>query len=308
MEAKSISDQKRLVRGEHWLATRTFLRARDNSHHRAWKILMIAGPSPHEEINCIRELMPKTFIVAVDIDHRSVSAALAASADKALLCDITSSLTGSDLSAVRELWPGTITGMFPPRVPPFELWDNYDAISLDLTGPADAKLATAVQTYWHLLQKGGVMQITFSYGRDVVEHYKVLWDKALQRHPGGFGPNINAVYLQELGISDLLAARILLVLNERTKKLVSVLQYSGKSMPMVSCLLVKDRQRYPAKYCVVSEGDFEAAVTAENLGNIYACPADRILFLRRSAIAQRGVATRKARLIEQKRLPFERAM
>jgi hypothetical protein len=38
-------------------------------HHRPWQLLIVAGPAPHEEIACIRALMTKAVITAVDIDE-----------------------------------------------------------------------------------------------------------------------------------------------------------------------------------------------------------------------------------------------
>src|ERR1700757_3362033 len=87
MQSEAISDQKRLVRGEHWLRARHFLRARDDVHHAAWRLMIIAGPAPDEEITCIRELMPKAHILAVDIHEANLMAAIDAGADDTIRCD-----------------------------------------------------------------------------------------------------------------------------------------------------------------------------------------------------------------------------
>src|ERR1700761_4855930 len=92
MKAESISDQKRIVRAEQWTLARQILRARDATHHPKWRFLTIAGPIPAEEIDCIRNLMPKAHITAIDIDAKNVAAAKTAGADVSLLHDVNESL------------------------------------------------------------------------------------------------------------------------------------------------------------------------------------------------------------------------
>jgi len=291
-----ISDEKRLVRGEHWIFVRSKLRARDRVHHRAWKILMIAGPSPQEEIACLRELMPSAHITAVDLDQANIEAARTAGADSAICCDISKFIEVDDDNYGPPSRSGSPGHWWPPK----EVGSEFDAICLDLTGPANDWLAEVIAVYYRCLTKNGVLIVTFSYGRDVVEFYQDNWNRAKNRpwnHVGGSDYEVR--YLLGGGIPEQIAARIYFLFKQRCPRIRSVIQYSGNSMPMVSVLLARDRGDYPVKFIKIESEDFELAVTSENLGNIYACPQDRILELRRSMTAKKAVRTRRERLAIQ---------
>lgn len=259
----TMTDQKRLVRAEHWIAARRILRARDRVHHRDWSLLVVAGPQPAEEITCIRELMPKARITAVDLDPQYVEAAKAAGADDAFVYDLAEC--------------GSAIGPF-------------DVICLDLTGPADDRLARMIKFYWYNLAKNGAMIVTMCYGRDVVEMYCAEYEKA-HRFDGG------KVALEQIdGMPQQIKERLFYVLRNRGRHLRSCLQYRGKQMPMLSCLLqARHQPKWVGTFQRVDDGDYELAVTSEDLGNIYACPRERIDALRRSAIAKKAVQTRRGR-------------
>ncbi|WP_439398525.1 hypothetical protein ACRQ5Q_14605 [Bradyrhizobium sp. PMVTL-01] len=294
MKAEAISDQKRLVRAEQWIFARQVLRGRDFVHHKKWRIMIVAGPSPAEEINCIRELMPQAHITAVDFSDSNLSAAKLAGADQTI---------NHDLFEFGQI--DKSLGKFD--VPSEKLGDvPFDVVCLDLTGPANEEFSKAIKVYLSSLTKGGVIIATFSYGRDVKEAFIERW-KASQRtnirlnrsffsgqepHRVGIEETIKAI-----GIPDGLKERIYFLLGRKVSHLRSVIQYRGNAMPMVSMMIQKRHGPCPgdqlAKFKAIADGDFEAAVTAENIGNIYACPAERIEALRRSLIARKAVATRR---------------
>ncbi len=141
-ETETISDQKRLVRGELWLMVRRVLRARDNVHAGSWRLLTVAGPQPAEEITCIRELMPQAHITAVDIDGYRAAQARIAGADTVLTLDL------SDYR--REPFSNGVCVAMPPK----KLGtDEYDAIWLDLSGPANEWLNKLLAAYWRATMK-----------------------------------------------------------------------------------------------------------------------------------------------------------
>src|SRR4051812_22114148 len=89
----TISDQKRLARGEQLLVARSCLRFRDEAHNRKWRVMVLAGASPAGEIAAIREVLPTAHITAVDKDHSCVRAAKDAGADETLQVDLTNYVT-----------------------------------------------------------------------------------------------------------------------------------------------------------------------------------------------------------------------
>jgi hypothetical protein len=274
MKKTSISDQKRLVRGEHWIMARRILRARDFIHHGKWSVLIVAGPSPHEEITCIKELMPTAHITAVDINPSNVEAAKFSGADRALVCDL------SNYSRAGFHNHGET------KMPPEEINESFDVICLDLTGTVTPWLNEVVSVYKRALAKKGVLIVTFSYGRDVTEAYFEQWRIKGKQY-------IDLLDIE--GMPDQAKFRIFSLLGTRTRYLQSCLMYLGKQMPMISCLMVNCLDLPKAKFEKITDEDFELAVTAENLGNIYACPQDRILSLRRSIAAKKAVRTKRMR-------------
>jgi hypothetical protein len=296
MKAEAISEQKRLVRGEYWLAARSRLRARDAVHHRAWNVLMIAGPSPAEEINCIRECMHLAHITVVDLDEGNVLAAIDAGADEAFVCDV------GRLQSVTNA-----TGFYTKTLPPPEIADKkFDVVSLDLTGPANEWLADVVGCYFRqMLTSKGAMMVTFSYGRDVVEAMNEEWDvlrsKAQQKwHENGNwrNPSYRDALAVLNDIPEPIAIRVWCALRTRCTDLESCIQYRGHYMPMVACLIAKNRPLLGTRFTALSPDDLQYALVNEdlNLGKLYATPVERILELRRSHAARKAVATRRAQI------------
>jgi hypothetical protein len=285
VKAESISDQKRLVRGEQWRWARHLLRARDKAHNRAWRILIIAGPSPHEEIESIRELMRNAHIVAVDLVEENLKAALEAGANEAFLCDI------ADFEVITEQYKPT-----QYLLPMVLRGEQFDVICLDLTGPADDWLRRVFMTYWHAaLALGGAMIINFSYGRDVTEVYLASWEHARTISVGHFR-NAHPDRILPRDMPQEIKARVHYLLHSHITRMHSCLQYVGKRMPMVSCLVHKKTALAHTRFLKILPDDFALAVTStEDVSKIYACPADRILELRRSFAAQKAVTVRQTR-------------
>lgn len=254
---------------------RRILRARDHTHHHPWRVLIIAGPEPKEEIRCIRALMPQAHITAIDIEAQNVEAAKKAGADVAIICDV------ADYEIEDRGYSGKVNH------PPAAIGRDFDAICLDLTGPANEWLYRLVGVYLPCLKRG-VLIVTSSYGRDVLEAYQEKWRMAKEEHRQS---------LEIEGMPEPIRWRLHYLLRGRAKFLQSCIQYRGKVMPMLSCLLWHRTgvDLPPATYCSIEPGDFERAVTGENIGDIYACPPDRILALRRSMAAQKAVKTRRQR-------------
>jgi hypothetical protein len=137
------------------------------------------------------------------------------------------------------------------------------------------------------------MIVTFCYGRDVVESVHAEWANVTGRLVGSDEIDIE----EHLGqIPEKIAARLWFLFRQKVRYLDSCMQYRGNAMPMVSSLLVRGRSNMaPPTFAAVEPGDFELAVTAENIGNIYACPAERIEQIRRSLTARKAVRTRQQR-------------
>src|SRR4030065_1581487 len=87
-DASKSTDAKCFVREEHWLAVRAFLRRRDRAHQAKWRLAMLAGPEPAEEIACIRRHMPTAVVIAVDRDPECCRAATKAGADLVVHADL----------------------------------------------------------------------------------------------------------------------------------------------------------------------------------------------------------------------------
>jgi SAM-dependent methyltransferase len=269
-DSKTISDQKRLVRGEHYLRARSLLRARDHVHHAKWRILIAAGGAPQGEVTAIRELMPKAHITAVDRDPRCLEAAITAGVDDVVQCDL-SEFTGP----IAQFSIGPAIGI--------RNLDRFDIICLDLCGGVNPTSKDILKAYRPMVTTGGVFIFTFSYGRDVIE--------AIKRAPC-------REWLVKAGASELLARRIGYLINVTTSKAMSVMVYRGKEMPMCSLLIGGDVN----SFVQVEPGDFELAVCYPNAADLYDCPQERIESLRRQFAAIKAALTRKAAETSKDRL------
>jgi hypothetical protein len=281
--ASTITDQKRLVRGEQLLYARTRLRVRDGLHHAKWRILIMAGMAPHGEIRAIRELMPKAHIIAVDRDHECVEAAIDAGADDVVQCDL------GDLY-FEPVTPQSTWGPTKLKHPNRQLWEQarFDIVSLDLCGGVTDELVGIASTYRQIITPAGILIVTFSYGRDVVEVFR---DWAAR---GGVPAKLSAS-----GLSPDVCSRIAYLFpgGAIEKNLHSVMVYRGHEMPMCSALLQTGSsvRNIPSAISVVrvERGDFEIAIAHPDPALIYDCPRERIEALRRSHAAIRASYTRR---------------
>jgi hypothetical protein len=284
--ADMTSDGKRLTRGEHWLLARTLLRRRDKVHHRSWKVITLAGENPRDEVSCIRELMPKADIVAVDKSESAVEAACRAGANVSCICD---------LYAFREPEPKNdhISRL------PLELATlaPFDVVNLDVCGDVSS-VVPLIRRYSYAVAKKGVLMVTFSYGRDVVE----LFDAgAFGDVPAPLGGRVREVAKAA---------------SSQVGRIVSTLAYKGNQMPMCSCVWgpgrkhkeqtygrarsQKDRLLPPESFCRIGDDDLYAAVVMYDRVDpemLYAVPAERILHFRRKLAAEKAVATRRSRQV-----------
>ena len=310
MPESAISEQKRLVRGEFWLAARKKLRARDKQWHCAWRVLIIAGPAPAEEINCIRTCMHNAHITAVDIEEANVLAAIDAGADDAYVCDIG-----------RTEIVHNPTGNYSKTLPAQELVDKkFDVIALDLTGPANDWLKDVIACYFRQsLTTKGIMTVTFCYGRDVreaiMQEWEILQSKASdmragyrgqEPYPNNPGHHYSFNILKE--IPEQIAMRVWCALRTRCTDLEFCIQYRGSHMPMVTCLVAKNRPVMGVEFKALAPEDLEFALVNEelNLSKLYATPVERVEAFRAAykhkLAAYKAVETRRLRETKQPQL------
>ncbi len=276
-----ISDQKRFVRGEQYLAARTALRVRDFVHHAKWRVLIMAGGSPRGEVRAIQELMPRAHITAVDRDERCLQAAIDAGVDEVVQCDL-SEFSGQ--IGTTSFGPATALRALPP----------WDVVSLDLCGVANPTTKKISKACAYLVSKRGVFILTFSYGRDVIE--------AIKKQPihnfDCVDGSAQAVF--DAGASDLLLRRISYLFdgNSRVGRgISSIFTYRGAEMPMCSVLcggelITTDKGVRAPSFVQVERGDFELAVCYPESAALYDCPQDRIDALRRKHAAIKASYTR----------------
>lgn len=286
---KHITDQKRLVRAEHWLLARTILRARDGVHHKRWRIMTLSGGAPSGEVTAIRELMPKAHITAVDKNQKCLDQAIDAGVDDVVLCDL-ADFTVSQRPAYHD--PQKVGYSRYEPAAPIAALERFDIINLDLCGVVTEHTQRLFRIYRkRAVSSGGVIMITFSYGRDVTELFGEHFRKAPERF-------VNE--LSSAGISDALAARILFLFSREkahqgTGGLRSVIAYKGSEMPMCSLLVLAYPQSdIPIRYMKIEPGDFELAVCYPDVSAMYDCPHDRVMALRRKFAALKAAFTRKA--------------
>lgn len=275
--ADVISDQKRVARMELWLKARTLLRERDWCHNYKWKVLILAGGSPGGEIECIRELMPKAEIVAVDKDPLCVQAA--AELGVTAIC--------ADLLEWRYIIGSSGYRSKKPNQSIAEL-GQLDAIHFDFCAGVNTETTEIVKMYTPLVRRGGAVMITFSYGRDVIEYYLA---KARESR--------EAAELQKLGIERVMSGRIAQILSGNLPSLV--ITYTGNKMPMCSVFW-----SYPyssdaedVEYVSLRDSDFEDYMLYFDHRRALDCTPERLESIRRSAAAKKAVATaRNNRAVE----------
>lgn len=296
------TDQKRVARGEHLKLARDRLRVRDQVHHCHWKVLMIAGPEPEGELKAIKELMPSSHILCVDLKMECVVKG-AAIADAILCCDLSPVQKKTKYGSIQ----------FEPN-PELLSRGPFDLVDLDLCGNPSSDTGRLVRVNSRLLTTRGVLMVTFSYGRDVVpwidESYRKLKARYNKRDDWKYAsaPEKGLRRFIESSIPQHLKSRIASVLDiSLIARLRSVIQYHGKNMPMCSLLInAPSSSIEKISFCKLDNEDFENVMLENYYGDpclIYDCPEERLLFLRRSATARKAVITRQRRIKEMELLP-----
>ena len=278
----TVTDRKRLVRGEQWRGARTYLRSRDAVHNRRWRVLTLAGGAPKEEIDTIRSLMPSAEIICIDRDAKCCEAAADAGADNVVMCDL------FDFPDRRK-GPGERGGLSGPIPPEIErLGDRLDVVNLDFCGVITPAMEVAMYRYSRLIRgkrDGGVLMVTFAYGRDVIERMDM--ESRYKGLPGLIGGRVSLLdrSLGQVGGSH---------------RLASVVVYRGPSMPMCSAMWVPNHiiGMVPNPSFVTAEDDDLMVASVDPPDDpslLYALPAERILAFKRKWQALKAVATRKLR-------------
>lgn len=289
---KTISDQKRLVRGEHLRFARSILRARDAVHHNKWRVFMMAGGAPGGEIAAIRSLMPKAYIVAGDKDPHCLEAAIECGVDDVVLGDV---LVEGRMELKTRRADGTpSTTVIPPE---FIGREKYDLFDLDLCGHAGPDLMRMASVYMRqAVIGGGVFMLTFSYGRDVSELFMEVYRQTGRSWEFKRGYNDVEKFALPDSVPDAVAARIMYLFSPSVLCwLRSIMVYRGPQSPMCSLLFQVGRINRGQISSVIVEGvDFELAVARDDVSALYDVPQERIEALRRSLSARKAAATKRA--------------
>lgn len=143
---ESLSEAKDAIRVLHADYARSLLSAADQAVGRGTTaiaqmcrtVLMLAGPTPHVEIEVWRRAFLRVYVTAVDCVQEFVDAAKYAGVDNAVCAPVETLLARGGVA--------------------------YDVINLDLCGHPDASMAAAVSRAASQLQPHGVLMVTFSYG------------------------------------------------------------------------------------------------------------------------------------------------
>ncbi len=286
----TTTDAKRLARGEHWRMVQAHFRREHRKHHPEVSILTLAGGCPHEEIECIRSLMARARIIAVDLDPRCCDAAADAGADISLCTDL------FDWDAPSKV-PKTIQDL-----------GSIDVVNLDLCGGITVPVERAVTYYGRLVRTSGVLMVSFSYGRDVIEVFdrhpwrgipaplagrvKRLHERIPKKpRPSETGSRRKAISLPttEDRLSDGMPAL----------GLASVIAYRGAQMPMCACLWEGHCNPEQPSFVNLTDDDLMAAALSQleplDVSRLYALPDERIQHFRRKAAAAKAVNTRQVR-------------
>jgi len=288
---ESISDHKRLARGEHLLAARTHLRSRDAVHHRPWSVLMLAGDAPKGQVSALRGLMPRCRIVAVDNDPKCIDAAIDAGVDDVVLSDL---VVRQDVVRPPSRWWATSDTTSREAVSVHKAPDQisslgkFDLIDLDFCGPATKQMRQAMTIYRKLLEPRGVMMVTFSVGRDVEE----VGRQRLQDYLRLYSDNVDFRHLYGVIPRHILGRILILMAPSELGKLYSVIYYRGANMPMCSLLIKFGPGFQKAAFVQLEAGDFELSVCYPDAALLYDCPEERIKELRQRHAALRAVLTR----------------
>lgn len=294
------TDQKRLARGEQLLLARSLLRARDEKHNCAWRVLILAGRYPQGEISAVQELMPQARILAIDNDPVAVQAAAA--------CGVEAMQVDLGDFAWRE---GGKTRNRSDALPNQQVmkWTGFDdrgrhrgfdLIHLDFCGTVMGEAHDIIPVYMsrRALTLRGVFIASFSYGREVAE---VLMSNYYHGHRPGLAQE---AWEDWPTLPELLKTRLsYIIAASRVDQVRSIVSYQGSRMPM--CSMLVSMTPWKQSYIHIGPHDLKAAIVNEqlNLKLLYDTPEERILAFRRSMAAQKAVVTRRKRQSMQLMFP-----
>lgn len=230
----------------------------------------MAGGAPLGELVCIRELMPKSHVTAVDNDMACCESAAIAEYDEVVHTDLTYYEQGNPR---------------PSANAAIKALDKFDVVNLDMCCGASEELKRMVRVYSERLTSRGVLMVTFSYGREVIEFFKMR----------PYGKSVE--WLMKNGLPELLAQRVDYIGAKMALDLVSIILYRGCAMPMCSLLFHRATKCNGLSFVKLDEGDLEMAVLQPDPSRLYDCPQERIEALRRSCAAIRAGLTRQAKRI-----------
>lgn len=182
---------------------------------------------------------------------------------------------------------------------------HFDLVTLDLCGGVSSVSRALLRSYARALTPRGCILFTFSYGRDVGEAFR-----ALVRGGDLTGEvTVPTRSLMKKGMPDTVAGRLCFLSENGGLRLRSVMLYKGKEAPMCSSLWQRwhtDKRRVhqfywphdlraPAdiSFSKVGNQDLQNLIVHPDIAKLYGCPEERVIAVRRSAAAQRAVATRK---------------
>lgn len=289
--ADQTTDQKRSARGLHLLAARNHLQALHGRHHPRLNVAILAGGAPGAEIAAIRELMRGAKIIAFDQFETCIDAARRAGADESVCCDLTPSVETRvhQSSTVEHVLPCAAVQQRGP----------FDLFSLDLCSEPNEKTRNLWRAYKKSISRGGVLILTFSYGRDVVPMLRAAQQQRVAQAAKTDNQSRRMVARMS-GVPDKIAMRLCYMFDPAEFANVrSVITYGGNEMPMLSALYVtsahrRDLQARDLSYVKLSADDWPPLVLDFDPAVVFDCPKDQVLAMRRSAAAKKAVATRRA--------------
>lgn len=272
----TTTDAKRLVRGEHWKLVQTHFRREQKKHHPNIRVITLAGGNPHEEITCIRSLLPQAEIVAVDHDQQCCEEAKKAGANTVICADLFD-------------WDGTKVPRSIQELRP------VDVVNLDLCGGITQDVERAVTRYGQLVRAAGVLMLSFSYGRDVAELFSQAPWRGIPAPLAGRVKYLNDRIYHKKYKEDWRSKQDILI---PTLGLTSVLAYKGAQMPMCACLWEGHSDPDKPSFVNVTDEDLMQAVLVQldplDVSRLYAVPSERIQHFRRKAAARQAVITRQS--------------
>jgi hypothetical protein len=295
----SVSDSKRLVRYEYWRHVISLLRKRFPVG--ILRIMILAGPLPHEEINLLRSFDTQLHITAIDREPDLAQKAREAGADEVICCDI-GDMDGNKFALSPEL-----------------RGKRFHAVWLDTSHLATNSFQKMVHVCQdQLLSLRGVYVVTIPVSKDYDIPKRLIlpeWKRQLDRRTRA-ARYLNSTLIVTSNVEEAIAARVFYVLTGLSLSLTYCVQYQGgygESFPMMSCVMsewsIPESNRLPPrfKFHRIDKGDYmRAAVTSK----ITDCPVERMLEMRREydQLVEADVAKGMRRKVGAHKANYNRVM